>query len=353
MSAVSAGKAGNSVIIQDITDRRNAEDALHRAYEQRRLTLEAAEMGAWDYRFETGEVYWDQRCRQMWGVADCDRIAYDAALDLIHPEDLPAVEAAVRRALDGAGDGVYRQEFRVVWPDGTLRWVASHGRVFFRSEDGQRRAVRFIGANRDITRRGKRSSSWDGSPLGRRSSWPESSSWLLSRSPWATPTDESEPFQPGLRAGDRLHCGGAAHHRLVEGAHAAGVACGRTGEAGGIAADRPGGYLPEGVHPEGRIPRPDRGLGRSGVRFRGSCSLLLRFHNGHHRAQADRSRKPEEPGASRDPGLHRGRPAAGQRPARTRVVHLPPGHGAPRVRGVLQLSLRRYGRPPVPERQPR
>ncbi len=153
MSTVSAGRAGNSVIIQDITDRRNAEDALRRAYEQRRLTLEAAEMGAWDYRFETGEVYWDQRCRQMWGMADCDQIAYDTALDRIHPEDRPVVDAAVKRAIDGVGDGAYRQEFRVVWPDGTIRWVASHGRVFFRSENGQRIAVRFIGANRDITQR--------------------------------------------------------------------------------------------------------------------------------------------------------------------------------------------------------
>ncbi len=153
MSPFSAGRAGSSVIVQDITDRRSAEDALRRAYEQRRLALEAAEMGAWDYRFETGEVYWDQRCRLMWGVPDCDQISYDAVIDRIHPEDRSAVDTAVKRAVDGADDGAYRQEFRVVWPDGTVRWVSSHGRVFFRNEGSQRRAVRFIGANRDITDR--------------------------------------------------------------------------------------------------------------------------------------------------------------------------------------------------------
>ncbi len=43
------------------------------------------------------------------------------------------------------------QEFRVVWPDGSVHWIASHGQVQFVGEGADRRAVRFIGVIREIT----------------------------------------------------------------------------------------------------------------------------------------------------------------------------------------------------------
>ena len=74
-------------VVRDITERKRAEDESREAFEQRRLALEAAEMGAWDYRLETGQVFWDERCRSMWGIPSGQRIHYDAAVDRIHPED--------------------------------------------------------------------------------------------------------------------------------------------------------------------------------------------------------------------------------------------------------------------------
>ena len=44
----------------------------------------------------------------------------------------------------------------MVWPDGSVHWIASHGRVYFQGEGDQRRALRFIGANQDITKRRQR-----------------------------------------------------------------------------------------------------------------------------------------------------------------------------------------------------
>ncbi len=138
-------------IVIDITGRKRAEDEVRRASEQRRLALEAAAMGAWDYRLDTGEVFWDDRCRDMFGVAAGDSIGYDAAIACIHPDDRGSTDEAVKQAIGGADGGSYRHEFRVVWPDGSVHWVSSHGRVYFEGDGERRRAVRFTGANMDIT----------------------------------------------------------------------------------------------------------------------------------------------------------------------------------------------------------
>ncbi|HOX58854.1 MAG TPA: PAS domain S-box protein [Candidatus Paceibacterota bacterium] len=134
--------------------RRQAEEAnagLRKAAEQRRLALEAADLGTWDYQFQSGEVFWDERCREMWGMAQSDHVSYAAAVGRIHPEDRAAVDKAVQEALAGRDGGAYHIEFRVVWSDGSVHWVASHGRVYFEGEGAERQATRFIGANHEVT----------------------------------------------------------------------------------------------------------------------------------------------------------------------------------------------------------
>ncbi len=134
-------------------ERKRAEEVMETASEQRRLALAAAGMGAWDYRFETGEVFWDERCRDQWGMAQGGQIAYSAVIAAIHPDDRAATDEAVKQALAGAKGGAYHREFRVVWPDGSVHWIDSHGQVCFQGEGEQRRASRFVGANREITER--------------------------------------------------------------------------------------------------------------------------------------------------------------------------------------------------------
>ncbi|MGD0258526.1 MAG: PAS domain S-box protein [Verrucomicrobiota bacterium] len=124
---------------------------LRSSAEQRRLALEAADLGAWDYHFQTGEVFWDERCRQMWGIPEAEKIDYARAIAAIDPEDRAAVDEAVQQALTGKSGGVYHREFRVIWPDGSVHWIASHGRVYFQGDGDQRRAVRFIGVNLEVT----------------------------------------------------------------------------------------------------------------------------------------------------------------------------------------------------------
>ena len=128
-------------------------EQVQRIAESRRLALEAANLGAWDYHLDTGEVVWDERCRNDFGFRTGDSIDYAAAIASIHPEDRAATDEAVKQAIAGANDGAYTQEYRVVWPDGSVHWISSHGKVYFDGEGAQRRATRFIGINTDITER--------------------------------------------------------------------------------------------------------------------------------------------------------------------------------------------------------
>jgi PAS domain S-box-containing protein len=137
----------------DITEERKTEEALRQASEQRGLALESARMGAWDYRFDTGDVYWDERARSMFGISTGGQIEYDAAIARIHADDQAPTKEAMKQAIEGANDGAYHREYRVLWPDGSVHWVASHGRVLFEGDGEQRRAVRFVGVNMDITDR--------------------------------------------------------------------------------------------------------------------------------------------------------------------------------------------------------
>jgi signal transduction histidine kinase len=65
------------------------------------------------------------------------------------------VEATIERALDPDGTGHYEIDYRIIHPDGSVRWVGGKGRAFFEEHDGKRLATRFIGTALDRTERRK------------------------------------------------------------------------------------------------------------------------------------------------------------------------------------------------------
>ena len=152
-------KAALNLMEDALQARKETEQAsaeLRSTSEQRRLALEAADLGAWDYQFLAGEVFWDERCREMWGIPQNDHVDYATAISRIHPGDRAGVDTAVKEAIAGRGGGSYHREFRVEWPDGSVHWIYSHGQVYFQGEGAERHAVRFIGANQEITERKRR-----------------------------------------------------------------------------------------------------------------------------------------------------------------------------------------------------
>jgi PAS domain S-box-containing protein len=100
----------------------------------------------WDPR--TDALDWDERLRTLWGVSPEEAVDSSVWMQGVHPDDRKRVEAAVAAAVDPAGDGVYRLEYRVIdIQSGQERWVSTYGQTLF--EDGE--AVSFTGAVLDIT----------------------------------------------------------------------------------------------------------------------------------------------------------------------------------------------------------
>ena len=111
------------------------------------LAIDAAGVGGWDWDLATGELDWDDRLLDIFGVEreDFGR-SIDAFSSYLHPDDVDRVGAALQRAIDTGG--TYEAEFRVLRPDGHERWVQGRGRALC---DAEGRTTRMIGAAFDTT----------------------------------------------------------------------------------------------------------------------------------------------------------------------------------------------------------
>jgi two-component system cell cycle sensor histidine kinase/response regulator CckA len=92
------------------------------------VAMEAANIGFWDFDVGTGEHVWSVTCKQLLGVAPDALANFETFMNAVHPDDQAMLQAAIEKAAkDKAG---YAVEFRVRWPDGSVHWLSSAGRVF-------------------------------------------------------------------------------------------------------------------------------------------------------------------------------------------------------------------------------
>ncbi len=134
-------------VSMDVTDRRDAEIALRNAAERVALVTRSAGIGTWEVDLRSETAYWDE---QMWvlrglppqrhAMSPVERMA------IVHPDDRDRVMALHRVAVEQQKQADY--EFRVVWPDGQVRWLATRSQTL---RDDQGQAVRRIGVNWDVT----------------------------------------------------------------------------------------------------------------------------------------------------------------------------------------------------------
>ncbi len=137
----------------DVTERRQADEALHDSQERLRLAVEGTGLGTWDFNPVTGRLTWSERCKEIHGLPPDAEIDYSEYLVRIHPEDWDRVHQAMQEAMEPSSQGGYEVEYRAVVPEGAVRWVTSRGCVFFRGEGEDRHATRFIGTVMDVTGR--------------------------------------------------------------------------------------------------------------------------------------------------------------------------------------------------------
>ena len=136
---------------RDLRQHAEREAALREANERRlNLALTAGRMGAWDWDVTSGRVNWSSELERIHGLEPgMFEGTIDAVRRDVHPGDADRVSAAIAAALD-APDSRYEIEYRIVRPDGTLRWLGATGRVFL---DSSGRPHRMVGICRDVTER--------------------------------------------------------------------------------------------------------------------------------------------------------------------------------------------------------
>ncbi|MCY7356371.1 MAG: PAS domain-containing protein [Rudanella sp.] len=114
-----------------------------------KFALKAARLGVWELDPITRLISWDERCRELFGLASDNQLPYEQAIQYIHPDDVERVDQAVRQALSPQSGGDYDVVYRTVGADdGLLRWVRFTGQSYF-NEAGE--VIRFAGVARDVT----------------------------------------------------------------------------------------------------------------------------------------------------------------------------------------------------------
>jgi PAS domain S-box-containing protein len=131
-------------------ERRQSDEALRESEERLRLALDVARMGTWDWNMVTNQAVWSEGLKRIYGYdpAGNSPTTYEEFLQSIYPDDREYVLHTLERSVV---DGVAHEiEFRIVRPDGSIKWITARGQVF-RDERGA--AQRMIGVAIDITER--------------------------------------------------------------------------------------------------------------------------------------------------------------------------------------------------------
>ena len=132
----------------DVTARRDAEEKLRNREQQLSLAQRAGGLGLWDWDIAVDRATWSDRAWQLFEPGSAGGVVtYARWLARVHPDDRKRASAVNERARSGSP---YRDEFRVVHPDGSVHWLEAFADTILDSSGAPRRMVGFV---RDITER--------------------------------------------------------------------------------------------------------------------------------------------------------------------------------------------------------
>jgi PAS domain S-box-containing protein len=145
------GKEYHCAFVRDITERKRVAEEISQLAERLELATSAGQIGVWDWNIQKNELVWDDRMFTLYRVKKEDfGGAYDAWLSGVHPADRARCDGAIQQAI--RKEKPYDIEFRISWPDGTVRVIKADGQMIW-GKDGT--PLRMTGVNYDITDRRK------------------------------------------------------------------------------------------------------------------------------------------------------------------------------------------------------
>lgn len=110
------------------------------------LAIEAASIGVWDRDIVQDQMVWNDHHKRMFGLPMDAPTNYHDFLACLHPDERERIDRIVQESL--ASHKEYSAEYRILWPDGSVHWIAGRGRGIY---DAQGKVVRMVGVALDIT----------------------------------------------------------------------------------------------------------------------------------------------------------------------------------------------------------
>ena len=136
-------------VVRDVSDLRKAYKQIQISEDRFSVSMRYANIGTWDWDIQTGDLFWSERIGPLFGYNEnVPETTFENFLAAIHPEDRQKVIDAVNDCVENQVE--YEIEHRVVWPDGTVRWVLERGDVV---RDEQNEPLHMLGTVQDITQR--------------------------------------------------------------------------------------------------------------------------------------------------------------------------------------------------------
>jgi len=140
-----AGYIGSCV---DVTDLVNKDQALRESEERMRVAAEAVNLGIWEWDLTKDEIWATNARRALVGWPASGKITWNDFMSSLHPDDRDRVRQTVDDAIHGGED--FDSEYRLILPDGIVRWMSTRGSVHF---DDAGKPARLLGISIDITAR--------------------------------------------------------------------------------------------------------------------------------------------------------------------------------------------------------
>jgi two-component system, LuxR family, sensor kinase FixL len=140
-----AGYIGSCV---DVTELVNKDQALRESEERMRVAAEAVNLGIWEWDLSKDEIWATNARRALLGLPASGKIALEDFICRLHPDDRDRVRHTIDDAIHSGGD--FDSEYRLILPDGIVRWMSMRGSVHF---DDAGKPTRLLGISIDITER--------------------------------------------------------------------------------------------------------------------------------------------------------------------------------------------------------